>query len=59
MNAKSDGWEFYTDRSGRRHWRWPGSDTKTVRMPEGAQHRFVGEPDPLPGREHPERKGSK
>jgi len=23
MNAKTDRWEVYTDRAGRRHWRWP------------------------------------
>ena len=26
MNAKTDGWESYTDKAGRRHWRWPASD---------------------------------
>ena len=26
MNAKTDGWEFYTDETGRRHWRWPAAD---------------------------------
>jgi hypothetical protein len=25
MNAKNDRWESYTDRAGRRHWRWPAS----------------------------------
>ena len=23
MNARTDGWESYTDHTGRRHWRWP------------------------------------
>jgi hypothetical protein len=23
MNAKTDRWESYTDKAGRRHWRWP------------------------------------
>ena len=26
MNAKSDGWESYTDDTGRRHWRWPATN---------------------------------
>jgi len=26
LNAKTDGWESYTDRSGRRHWRFPATD---------------------------------
>ena len=26
MNAKTDGWESYTDDTGRRHWRWPAAD---------------------------------
>ncbi len=25
MNAKTDRWETYTDKAGRRHWRWPAS----------------------------------
>jgi len=25
MNAKGDGWESYTDHTGRRHWRWPAA----------------------------------
>ena len=25
MNAKTDGWESYTDEAGRRHWRWPAA----------------------------------
>ena len=25
MNAKTDGWESYTDHTGRRHWRWPAA----------------------------------
>ncbi len=25
MNAKTDRWEVYTDKAGRRHWRWPAS----------------------------------
>ncbi len=25
MKAGTDGWESYTDRAGRRHWRWPAA----------------------------------
>ena len=25
MNARTDGWESYTDHTGRRHWRWPAA----------------------------------
>jgi len=25
MNVKSDRWESYTDKTGRRHWRWPAA----------------------------------
>ena len=25
MNAKTDRWESYTDKAGRRHWRWPAT----------------------------------
>jgi hypothetical protein len=25
MNTKTDGWESYTDHTGRRHWRWPAA----------------------------------
>lgn len=60
MNAKTDRWELYTDRLGRRHWRWPSpDDAKTVRVQEGAQHRYVGVPDALPPRDFPERKGTR
>ncbi len=26
MNAKTDRWEVYTDKAGRRHWRWPATN---------------------------------
>ena len=29
MNAKTDRWEVYTDKAGRRHWRWPASGAET------------------------------
>ena len=25
MNVKTDRWESYTDKTGRRHWRWPAA----------------------------------
>jgi hypothetical protein len=25
MNEKTDRWESYTDKAGRRHWRWPAT----------------------------------
>ena len=25
MKQQNDGWEFYTDTAGRRHWRWPAA----------------------------------
>jgi len=31
MNAKTDRWESYTDKAGRRHWRWPASAEPTER----------------------------
>ncbi len=31
MNAKTDRWEIYTDKAGRRHWRWPASGAPTER----------------------------
>jgi hypothetical protein len=35
MNARTDGWELWTDVAGRRHWRWPATD----RQPEAATQR--------------------
>ena len=29
MNAKTDRWEVYTDKAGRRHWRWPASGVES------------------------------
>jgi len=31
MNVKTDGWEFYTDKAGRRHWRWPAATAPAER----------------------------
>ena len=35
MNTKTDRWEVYTDKAGRRHWRWPasGAPSETGRDP--------------------------
>ena len=30
MNAKTARWESYTDRAGRRHWRWPASSVPSA-----------------------------
>jgi|PlaIllAssembly_1097288.scaffolds.fasta_scaffold1003416_1 phage baseplate assembly protein gpV len=36
MNAKTDGWELWTDLAGRRHWRWPATDGQSgTRAPQG------------------------
>jgi hypothetical protein len=31
MNPKTDRWEIYTDKAGRRHWRWPASSAPSER----------------------------
>jgi hypothetical protein len=31
MNAKTDRWESYTDKAGRRHWRWPATSSTPER----------------------------
>lgn len=31
MNAKTDRWESYTDKAGRRHWRWPAANVASER----------------------------
>jgi len=31
MNAKTDQWEIYTDKSGKRHWRWPATSVPSER----------------------------
>lgn len=43
MKAKDDGWEFYTDPVGRRHWRWPAA---TPRMGAGISVGDVGPRQP-------------
>ena len=31
MNANKDRWESYTDKTGRRHWRWPATNAASER----------------------------
>jgi hypothetical protein len=31
MNADKDRWESYTDKAGRRHWRWPATNAAAER----------------------------
>ena len=33
MNAKTDRWESYTDKAGRRHWRWPAASVPSANDP--------------------------
>ena len=56
MIAKTDEWEHYTDSTGRRHWRWPSSDVRDVRIRDAAQIRHVPLPEPAHERETPDRK---
>lgn len=55
MNGKADEWEHYTDETGRRHWRWPASDVRDVRLRVQGQYRNVLTPSPLRAREVPKR----
>jgi len=55
MNAKADEWEHYTDEMGRRHWRWPASDVRDVRLKVEGQYRNVTNPSPSRMREVPMR----
>jgi hypothetical protein len=44
MSAKTDRWESYTDEVGRRHWRWPATQTQlgaSSPLPEsGSRYKF-------------------
>lgn len=55
MSTRADGWEHYTDESGRRHWRWPASDVRDVRVRMQGQYRNVPLPEPSRMRENPQR----
>ena len=58
MNANRDRWESYTDKAGRRHWRWPAAiqslaarvvDTEEqddAASPRGWQPEFATESSP-------------
>ncbi len=37
MNATKDRWESYTDKTGRRHWRWPATSAAAERGGRAAE----------------------
>ena len=37
MNADKDRWESYTDKAGRRHWRWPATSAAAERSGRDAE----------------------
>jgi hypothetical protein len=49
MNAKADGWESYTDRVGRRHWRWPAASERQQDAAGAGRARTPAEKIGLPG----------
>ena len=55
MNARTDEWMHYIDETGRRHWRWPASDVRDVRIKAEGQRRNVPLPEPSRARETPTR----
>ena len=57
MNAKTDGWESYTDHTGRRHWRWPAAAARQSTGSAQADARprqKIGLPEPQPARYAPQ-----
>ena len=49
MNAKTDRWESYTDKTGRRHWRWPATHAASERDGRDVDAEFrqrTGSPSP-------------
>ena len=45
MNAKIDKWESYTDKTGRRHWRWPAAiQTTAARVVDTEEHDETANP---------------
>ena len=49
MNAKTDRWESYTDKTGRRHWRWPATTAASERdgrEVDGEFRQRTGSPSP-------------
>ena len=51
MNAKTDRWEVYTDRAGKRHWRWPATSVPS----EGDDRDVAVEPRQGAGSRAPQR----
>jgi hypothetical protein len=53
MNVKMDRWESYTDKAGRRHWRWPAASAASERDGRGVDADFrprAGLPSPQQAR---------
>ncbi len=51
MNARTDRWESYTDKTGRRHWRWPATQAASERDGRDvdvASRQRAGLPSPQP-----------
>ena len=49
MNANRDRWESYTDKTGRRHWRWPATNAASERDGRDVDGEFrqrTGSPSP-------------
>lgn len=44
MNAKTDKWESYTDKAGRRHWRWPAANEQLAARPVDDEHHDAAAP---------------
>ncbi|MEP7084700.1 MAG: hypothetical protein ABI854_08185 [Betaproteobacteria bacterium] len=57
MNAKTDGWESYTDDTGRRHWRWPAIGRQMENNPraEAGPRQKIGLPEPQQAQQSPQR----
>jgi hypothetical protein len=63
MNARTDGWESYTDHVGRRHWRWPAAAERQARagtaLAQNGPRKDVGRPGPAPADDAPWRPAGK
>ena len=45
MNATKQKWESYTDKTGRRHWRWPAAiQTTAARVVDTEEQDDAGQP---------------
>lgn len=57
MKAGTDGWESYTDRAGRRHWRWPAAADPLAAARSGVAdagpRKKIGWPGQQPARQWP------